>query len=307
MTGASPSVTDSLDSNKLRFIDVGGVRTRIYETGTGDPLVLVHGGQFGGPYSLDSWSLNLPALSKKFHVYAMDKLGQGHTDNPQRPEEYTFETLYDHTITLLDALGIKQAHFVGHSRGALLVTRLALECPALVKRLVIVDSNSASPSHEGSGDFYANIKRRLPPGPPTRETVRIEPDAQSYSRDHITNDFLDRRLEIARLPKTREAQQRMREIGSSVWMPSLERVREQTFHTIGERGLPVPALLVWGYNDRAAPLHQGLELFDLICLRTPAAELHVLNGASHYCFRERADTFNRLIQGFCLGGFTDDR
>ena len=36
------------------------MRTRYYEDGQGEPLVLFHGGEFGSLYTLDSWSLNLP-------------------------------------------------------------------------------------------------------------------------------------------------------------------------------------------------------------------------------------------------------
>ena len=79
MDQASSAVVDTLDSQKIRFVDVDGIRTRYYEDGAGEPLVLFHGGHFGEWYSLDCWSLNLADLAKHFHVYAVDKLGQGST------------------------------------------------------------------------------------------------------------------------------------------------------------------------------------------------------------------------------------
>src|SRR5688572_30378156 len=89
-------VIDGLDRAKLHFVDVGGYRTRTYEDGVGDPLVLIHGGRFGNTYSLDAWSLNLPGLAGNFHVYAPDKLGSGHTDNPKTDDDYTFEAIFQH-------------------------------------------------------------------------------------------------------------------------------------------------------------------------------------------------------------------
>ncbi len=68
---------------KPKFRNVDGIRTRYYEAGIGEPLVLIHGGSFGSYYSADHWSLNFDGLSKHFHVYAFDKLGQGYTDNPR--------------------------------------------------------------------------------------------------------------------------------------------------------------------------------------------------------------------------------
>ena len=120
------SVADGLDQARIRSIDVQGVRTRYYEAGAGEPLVLLHGGHFGFIDSLDCWSLNFAGLAEHFHVYAPDKLGQGFTDNPKSDADYTFEALLRHTVGWFRALGISGAHVLGHSRGGLLVAALAL-------------------------------------------------------------------------------------------------------------------------------------------------------------------------------------
>lgn len=303
MAKVGASLVDSLDQTKIRYIDVEGARTRYYETGAGEPLVLLHGGHFGFIDSLDCWSLNFAGLAEHFHVYAPDKLGQGFTDNPKREADYTFEALLRHTVGWCRALGITRAHVVGHSRGGLLVAALALEHPELAKTVLIVDSGTLAPGDPRylQGRFYEEIEQRIPPGPPTRETVRMEPDANSYSAEHVTDDFVARYLEIARLAKTQEAQRRMKTLGDTVWTPSLQRKKEQALRMIEERGLPAPTLVVWGFNDPSAPLPLGVGLFERICARTPQAEFHVLNQAGHYCFREHPHEFNRLLHSFCLG------
>ncbi len=58
---------------KGKFIDVDGVKTHFYEKGKGRPIVLVHGGNFGSKESSGNswtWSLNLDALAKRYHVIA---------------------------------------------------------------------------------------------------------------------------------------------------------------------------------------------------------------------------------------------
>ena len=75
-----------------QFIDVNGIRTRYFEKGVGPTVVLFHGGHFGSHDAADcaeDWSLNFDGLAERFHVYAVDKIGQGFTDNPQRDEDYT--------------------------------------------------------------------------------------------------------------------------------------------------------------------------------------------------------------------------
>ncbi len=301
MAQAALFSADALDTSKLRFIDVDGVRTRYYEDGDGPPLFLFSGGQFGSLYSLDAFSMNLPVLARDFHVFAVDKLGQGHTDNPKRDADYTFEALLEHTTALIRALDVPPAVLVGHSRGALLVARLALDHPELVSKLVLVDSSSLAPDSPmfPGNVFYDSL--RVPPGPPSRESVRVEPDAQAHSKAHITDDFVSRLLEIAELPKFQECQRRMESLTSSVWIPSLGRCKRETLQAIEERGMPVPTLMVWGLNDRSAPLPLGLHLFERIATTTSEAEMHVLNETGHYSFREQYQAFNRLVRSFCLG------
>ena len=303
MAELSASLADGLDQARIRYVDVEGVRTRYYETGAGEPLVLLHGGHFGFIDSLDCWSLNFAGLAEHFDVYAPDKLGQGFTGNPKREADYTFEALLQHTVGWFRALDITRAHLVGHSRGGLLVAALALEHPELAKTALIVDSGTLAPGDPRYllGRFYEEIERRIPPGLPTRETVRMEPDANSYSTEHVTDDFVARYLEIARLAKTQEAQQRMKTLSDSIWTPSLGRKKEQSLRMIDERGLPAPTLVIWGFNDPSAPLPLGVSLFERISARTPLAELHVLNQAGHYCFREHPREFNRLLRSFCVG------
>ena len=300
MAQSTSPMVDTLDTQKIRFIDVDGIRTRYYEDGDGEPLVLFHGGDFGSLDSLDSWSLNLPGLAQHFHVYAVDKLGQGYTDNPKSDADYTFEALFHHAHGFVQALGIAKAHFVGHSRGAFLVTNFAVEHPNLVSKLIIVDSNTTAPDSPVFPGmvFYANLPN--PPGPPTPETVRIDPDAQSHSKEHITDDYVARILKIAQQPKFAEMKQRSKVLYSTTWLPSMSRRKQEVLRSIDERGLPVPTLVTWGVNDPSAPLPLAYSLFERIALKTPQAELHVINGGGHYSFREQPRAFNRMLRSFCL-------
>jgi pimeloyl-ACP methyl ester carboxylesterase len=296
---------DNLDKRKIRFVEINGIRTRYYEDGSGELLVLFHGGQIGTLYSLDSWSLNLPELAEHFHVYAVDRLGQGYTDKPKKDTDYTFSATLDHARGFLQVLGIRKAHLVGHSRAGLLVARLALDHPELVKTIIIVDSGTLAPDNAECPveAFYAELTQRTPPGPPTPETARIEPDAQSFSKEHITGDFVERLCEIGQLPQHQEAQERMRALGSTIWASDLDQHRRETLSQIAQRGFPSPALLIWAVNDPSAPLALAHTLFQIICKKTRITELHVFNRAGHYVFREQPDAFSRLLRSFCLRHF----
>ena len=293
---------DHLDAGRTRVVEADGIPTRVYEAGEGDPLVLVHGGGFGSLYSLDCWSLNLAALERQFRVVAFDKLGQGHTGNPEDDSRYTFERLLAHACALLDRLDLGPAHVVGHSMGALLAARLVLDRSGLARSLTIVDSNTVAPDDPRYPwtKFYVELAARFPPGPPDRETVAIEPELQSYSREHVTDEFVDRLLEIARRAEFAEAAARILELREVIWMPSILPERARLLDEIDHGGLPVRTFVVWGADDPSAPLPLALALHERIAVRTPEADLLVLGRAGHYCFRERPRAFERALTAFCL-------
>jgi pimeloyl-ACP methyl ester carboxylesterase len=292
---------DRLNSKKFHYLDVDGVRTRYFEDGEGKTLIFLHGGSIGFTCSIECWSLNIPDLTKKFRVLAWDKLGQGYTDNPESDAAYTFESVFKHTLGFLKKMEINKAIVVGHSRAGLLATWLALEYPNLVEKLIIVDSNSTAPSDPGFVQtFYDDLNRQIPPGCPVRDKVRMEPEANSFSNTHITENYLDTLADIASLPKSIEAQEKMSQLRDTLWMPSQIKTRDRAISRIEQSGLAMPILLIWGFNDPSAPLSRGLQLFDRVALRTKKAYFSLFSPSGHYPFREHPVYFNHLIESFCI-------
>jgi len=298
---ASPTMLDSLDESKLRFVDVNGIRTRYYVDGQGDPLILLHGGHFGSLYSLDSWSLNLPGLAQHFRVFALDKLGQGYTDNPETDADYTYDRLFAHTCDFFRSLNIERAHWVGHSRGAHLATYMALEHPEWVQSLIMVDTSTTAPEAPGipSGQFYADVEAGIPSDADDGTIVRAEPRAQAYNSDQITDNFMGRMEKILQLPKMKEARDKMIVLNGSTWNPSLNRKRAEVLERIDSSELQTPTLIMWGFNDQSAPLPLGIQLYEKLCQTVLNTELHVVNGAGHYSFREQPIAFNSTLASFC--------
>ena len=123
-----------------KFVDVDGVRTRYYDVGRGSPVLLIHGGQPGSYDSVDDWSLNIGPLSKHHRTIALDKLGQGLTDNPRSEGDYTLTAITNHLRRFVQILDLEQLSVVGHSRGALPAAVLALSEAERVSCLIVHDS-----------------------------------------------------------------------------------------------------------------------------------------------------------------------
>ena len=141
-----------------KFIDVLGVRTRYFEAGDGEPMLLLHGGDYSSTSNATVWGPAYDSLARKFHVYALDRLGQGFTDLPKRDSDYVIGTTVQHSYEFLKRLGIDQTHVVGHSRGGYAACRLTLEYPDVIKTLTIVDSGTLMTVQETPNDWYDKVE-----------------------------------------------------------------------------------------------------------------------------------------------------
>ena len=282
-----------------KSIDVDGIRTRYFEAGTGPIVVLFHGGHFGSHDAADcaeDWSLNFDGLAPWFHVYAVDKIGQGFTDNPKRDEDYTMAMVVQHAFGFLKALGLRKVHPVGHSRGAYLVARLVLEHSELFDSCILVDTNTLAPGISKNETVMAN-----PPQPRlSRESQRWVLQKYSYGFEQITEEWLDVMMRVAALPKYQEAVRKMEEVGlrTTRFLPHLARQKDETLGIIRDRGFGMPTLLAWAYNDPTATVDQGHALFDLIARSTPDSRMYIFNRAGHFSYREHPAEFNDMLRGF---------
>jgi 2-hydroxy-6-oxonona-2,4-dienedioate hydrolase len=284
--------------DNAKFVTLNGVKTRYFEAGQGDDLVLIHGGKFGTFYSAFHWSLNFHELSEHFHVYAFDKLGMGDTDNPTSDADYTMAAVIEHARAFILTMGIRNATLAGHSRGALPAARIAVDHPDLVKALVIFDSNTL-PAEDASlpYDFYTKLEVGAP-SVPDREFILREPIANSYSHEHISEEFVAEMLRIGRLPRTLEARKKMEIFLDAVFLPSMREKKYETLKLIRAGGLKAPTLIIWGLNDQSSPMKLGIDLLQVIGSVVDRTEFHVFNHAGHYVFREHAREVNKLIISF---------
>src|SRR3954465_10499836 len=100
------------------YADVNGLHL-YYETyGTGEPLILVHGG-FG---STGMFGANLPLLAEGRQVIAVELQGHAHTADIDRPLRY--ESMGDDIAALIQQLGLGRADLMGFSLGG----GVALQC-----------------------------------------------------------------------------------------------------------------------------------------------------------------------------------
>jgi len=97
------------------FVTNDGVSLHVRETGTGVPVVLLH----GWPDHGELWRHQTPALAAAgYRVIVPDLRGFGASDKPADVAAYAIPNLVGDVVAVLDALGIQRAHLVGHDWGA---------------------------------------------------------------------------------------------------------------------------------------------------------------------------------------------
>jgi 3-oxoadipate enol-lactonase len=99
--------------------------------------------------SIAMWDEQAAALKDKFRVLRYDQRGHGGTDAPAG--RYTYATLLDDAIQLMDALSIKKAHFAGLSMGGATAMGLAQKYPDRVDHVIVCDSPCQSTPQSAQG------------------------------------------------------------------------------------------------------------------------------------------------------------
>jgi len=295
----------SMKQEDAKYIDVDGIRTRYFEKGEGDALVLVHGGQASSAGSNAwSWIQNFDGLAEHFHVYALDRLGQGYTDNPKTENDYQhyYERVIEHFDGFIKALGIEKVHLMGQSQGGWPVTRYAVDHPDLVSCLVNVDTGIVSPlDPQGRvSKFYRYQSANLhPPEGPTAASIRRGMKFYSYTLNNLTEAKAQRTLELSHTPRKKEAAAQLGKLRMSAAHPDFQALKKTLLQEIEDGKLKAPTLIIWGLNDPEGSYDSGVKLFKLISSTNPETEMHVFGNAGHQAFIEYPEKFNEVVVRFC--------
>lgn len=246
-----------------RVVSVDGRPIRLFEAGTGPPVVVLHG--WGG--RIESMTPVLLGLRDRFRVMAIDLPGFGESPAPTvawGTDEYA--ELVSHT---LDSVGVARAAFVGHSYGAKTSVYLAAARPDMVDRLVLAGSSGLRAAPSAS----VRAKRTL------SKVGRVVGHLGAPGR--ALRDGLYRRI----------ASEDYRAAGDM--RPVLVKVVNEDFSAL----LPsvrCPVLLIWGSKDDAVPVAHARRMESLI----PDAGLVVFEGAGHFAYLEEPDRFVRIVAHF---------
>lgn len=120
----------------MTYASVDGLEIHYDDQGSGDPLVLLHGGLL----TIDLTFGPVPAeLAKERRVIGVELQGHGHTADVDR--EFTLAELASDVVGVLDHLGIDRADVFGFSLGGLVTMELLTGHAQRVRRAVVASAH----------------------------------------------------------------------------------------------------------------------------------------------------------------------
>jgi len=242
---------------KTGYAPVNGLKLYYEIHGTGEPLILLHGG-VGATGMFDAI---LPLLSNTRRVIAVDLQAHGRTADIDRP--LTFEAMADDIAALLKHLGIEKADVMGYSIGGGVALRTAVRHPEVVRKLVLV-----STAFRQDGWYPEIVAGMSQMGAAAAEPMKQTPMYQLYAR-------------IA--PRPADWPVLLTKLG--------DLVRKDYDWSKDVAAIKAPTLLVFGDADAVRPAH-AVPFFELLGggkkdggwdgSGVSNARLAILPGLTHY-------------------------
>lgn len=259
---------------------VGDLDISYHEIGSGPPLLMLHG---TGP-GASGWSnfrRTAPAFADRYRVIVPDLPRYGRSSKV--PIQGPRLTVLSGIIAgFCEAIGATGANIIGNSMGGQVAMKLAIDRPELVRRLVVIGSPPLGPSVMGPSPAEAIrlIEGYYRGSGPSIDKMRQLLTTLVYDPALVTDEVVRDRYESSVTPETIEANK------APLWeKESLEGQLDR---------LTAPILIVWGQDDRAAPLDIALRMLREL----PDGRLLVFSRCGHWAQVEREAEFNQAVGSF---------
>ena len=129
---------------------------------------------------------------------------------------------------------------------------------------------------------------------PTRENMRAVLEGLVYNKENITDDLIEGRFELATQPGAMAAQKLQQVYRQRLQADPNLRQQYSLLHRLPE--LTIPAIMIWGKEDRFAPIDElGYPLRDML---PHLRAFHVFERSGHQVQSDEVDKFNQVVVDF---------
>jgi pimeloyl-ACP methyl ester carboxylesterase len=248
-----------------------GTRCRVLEGGSGAPVLFLHGagGLLGDNPFLDS-------LAQRYHVFAPEWPGYGESTGDELLEDMLDFAL--HGWDLVDALGLRQPHLIGHSMGGMIAAEMACLAPRDLSKLVLVGAAGLWLDEHPIPDIFAMLPHEI------AEALFVDP-ARGAALLTGGADLTD----IEALKDFYVITQRRLAMAGKILFPIPNRRLSKRLYR-----LSAPTLVLWGAADRLIPAAYAAQWKTLI----PGARVVTIDAAAHMLPWEQPKAFVDAVGTF---------
>lgn len=277
------------------LVEGGRIWYRQSGTGSGTPVILVHGGPGAGSYYLKS----LEALGDDRVVVRYDQLGSGRADKTSDTTLFNAPRFVRELDSLRSALGLETVHVVGHSWGAMLAFEYYRAHPERVASLTLASPSLSSPL------WLRNTRRLLATLSDSAQKVIAASEAvgdyDSPDYQAAVNEFSQKYVWLR--PAEADLDSTMKTFGQPtyryMWGPSeftINGTLRRYDVTRQLKSIGVPVLYTVGEFDEAdtATVRRFANL-------TPGAQYAVIPDAAHMTTWDNATEMLRVVREFLRG------
>lgn len=138
-----------MDGVTKKTVQTNRLAINCLQAGSGDvPILFVHGNASSAAF----WEETMLALPTQYRAYACDLRGYGETEPKPVDATKGLDDMADDVVALVDTLGLKEFHIVGHSMGGGVVMKVALRVPERIMSMTWVDTMSPYGFSGSKGD-----------------------------------------------------------------------------------------------------------------------------------------------------------
>lgn len=245
---------------------------------TAPVVVFLHGFLFDGR----QWRHQVPEVARFARVLTFDGPGHGKTAGPGR--HFSLEEHADALADAMRALAIERATFVGLSWGGMVALRLALQHPALVSALAILDSSAETePAIQRAKNLALLALHRAVGVPPSLYTKEVAPlFFTPRTRTERPSLVLESMADMLRFPP------------EGVFHAGHAVVVRRTSVKARLHEIRVPTLVVCGDLDAATVPEKSRTIARYV----HGAELVFIEGAGHMSALEEPEQVNHALLPF---------
>lgn len=261
-----------------------GVSLFVHEVGEGFPVIVLHGGPGLDHTHMSPW---LDPLADEFRLLYVDERGQGRSERVD-PESLSLDVFANDVDLLADALGLDGFGLLGHSFGAIVATRHAIE-PGTAAGYVISGGGDSSDQLlrdvEASLEAFGDGADAIADSWEQEKTVETEAELKRlldtqlpfHFHGEVPGGFSDGMVGSPEVLRQFANQG----YGNFDYVPQLGRVSKPTLVIVGEHDLTT--------TPRASRvLHEGI----------PASELAIVPEAGHMSFVEQPEAYLSPVRQF---------